>query len=387
MDNLKQVTDFESFYYARDLSERIVSCKRVVIYGARIVAKEVACCLMAAPYHCKIDAFMVTSMEGNPDTLLGRRVVTLEEGQKLYRDSLVLVAVLERYLDEILETLKTRGFLSVVPLGFESDLWSGLRGNYYRNLCRDKGKKFLTLEQELSAQTIKGGGTANAVHVYTARCHLDRNVKINEEKYSWEIPIQVGADLTDERICSIRDNFGDNISSKNKEYCELTALYWIWKNDKGKYAGLCHYRRHFALNVQMLAELEKSDIDVVLTIPILNFPNVRFMYEKDHFAEDWEIMLEAIKILYPEYYETADELQNGVYYYAYNMFIARKEIFDCYCGWLFPILSYCETKCKKKDNTYQGRFIGFLAERLLSIFFIHNENNWKIVHAEKNFIG
>jgi len=387
MKNLRQIADSESFYYARDLSEKIVSCKSIVIYGAGIVAREVTCCLTAAPYNCKIDAYIVTSKEGNPDTLLGGKVVALEEGQALYKDSLILVAVLERYLNDILETLAARGFLNVIPLSFESDLWSELRGNYFRNLCRNRGKKFLTLEQELPAQTAKDNNMSDAVHVYMARCHLDKYVEISEEKYGWEIPIQVGADLTNARICPIRDNVGDNISNKNKEYCELTALYWIWKNDNGKYVGLCHYRRHFVLNSRMLAELEKSDIDVVLTIPILNFPSVRDVYAEDHFIGDWEIMLEAIKTLCPEYFKVADELQNDIYYYAYNMFIARKEIMDCYCEWLFPILSYCEERCKKKDNVYQNRFIGFLAERLLSVFFLHNESKWKIVHAEKNFIS
>ena len=42
-----------------------------------------------------------------------------------------------------------------------------------------------------------------------------------------------------------KDNEGDNISLKNPRYCELTGIYWAWKNLECDYIGLVHYRRYF----------------------------------------------------------------------------------------------------------------------------------------------
>jgi len=60
------------------------------------------------------------------------------------------------------------------------------------------------------------------------------------------MPVQVGAALND-KFGAACDDTGDNISDKNPYYCELTGLYWMWKNVKADYCGLVHYRRYFAV--------------------------------------------------------------------------------------------------------------------------------------------
>ena len=77
-------------------------------------------------------------------------------------------------------------------------------------------------------------------HVYVVS---HKNAKFPTE--SIYKPIQVGKK---ESFTEIRDNTGDNISEKNPNYCELTAAYWIWKNDKSDITGLTHYRRYFFKN-------------------------------------------------------------------------------------------------------------------------------------------
>ena len=59
------------------------------------------------------------------------------------------------------------------------------------------------------------------------------------------LPVQVGSEGKED-IGFEKDNTGDNISGKNPFFCELTGLYWAWKNLKCDYIGLVHYRRYFS---------------------------------------------------------------------------------------------------------------------------------------------
>ena len=63
-------------------------------------------------------------------------------------------------------------------------------------------------------------------------------------------PIQVGAALSREHMQGmLHDDEGIHISEKNRSYCELTAIYWAWKNLEADYYGLFHYRRYFSFDV------------------------------------------------------------------------------------------------------------------------------------------
>lgn len=398
-------------YYARETVKKLKESRQIVIFGAGLVAREVAFCLMGEPYGLELECFLVSDREGNPAYISNLPVLDLKEGKaRIGKDALIVVSVLEKYLDEVCEKLREYGFEHILPMTFESDRWSLIRGNAYRHFCLSRGKSHRTLEEELRSVCVPGeaeqeegsprstpglracraaageGDAEPAVRVYRAVCHVDRPLQEDLSRYRWEIPIQVGAALTKERICELRDNQGDNISHKNRQYCELTALYWIWKHDTSAYAGFCHYRRHFELNEKMLRQLAYSDIDVVLTIPVLNVPSVEAVYRHDHVGRDWEVMMEAVRILAPDYMASAQELQNGNFYYAYNMVIARKKILDDYCAWLFPILQYCEERCGEREGIYQERYLGFLAERLMGIYFLKHEDTYKIVHARKHFV-
>ena len=60
------------------------------------------------------------------------------------------------------------------------------------------------------------------------------------------LPVHVGKAVNNKNIGFRGDDTGDNISVKNSSYCELTGLYWAWKNLDADYLGLAHYRRYFS---------------------------------------------------------------------------------------------------------------------------------------------
>ena len=71
------------------------------------------------------------------------------------------------------------------------------------------------------------------------------------------VPLFVGRDGKD-NLGFVSDDTGDNISGKNSSYCELTGLYWMWKNSDADIIGLVHYRRYFA-KWRLGKRLERDD--------------------------------------------------------------------------------------------------------------------------------
>ncbi len=368
--------------YVSELVNQIYNYSEIAVFGARTVAREVAGILMEEPYRLKISCFIVSNMSDNPKTVMNKPVILLENAPASLKEGLIIVASMEKNLSDIMYGLHERGFINILPLTFESDIFCEIRANSYAMYYERIFKRSFMDFKNLSAKA----GKESDIHIYRVISHLDKSLNSAIGDFSWEIPIQVGRVLTDKTLCETNDAMGnDNISVKNRCFCELTALYWIWKNDTSRFKGLCHYRRHFKLGLDELKRLAKSDVDAVLTIPIYNEPDVYTIYSIDHIENDWQIMMEILKKLHPEYLDAAKMLATSKWYYAYNMFIARDEVFDDYCSFLFPILFECEKRIGKREDYYQGRYIGFLAERLMSIYFImHKEYN--IVHCIKHFM-
>lgn len=386
--------------YAEEMVRRLKDSNSIVIYGAGRIARTVYYCMVREPYCLMIDSFLVTNMEGNEVEIEGVPVSEVEQWKD--RSSLVLIAVMDGFLEQIQKTLVSLGYGNVVSVTFESDLWAQLRGNYFCNVYKDMDMQFLPIEEE-TRKLLHVPEKAGKVSVYVVVSAGDRRTIMEHGLKPWETKIFAGAALSDgsmlgtekmdnrenceevtlsnEFMRIVRDDSGDNISKKNRTYCELTALYWIWKNDASEYVGLSHYRRRFVVDASLLDCLCSSDIDVALTIPVLNCPNVQKMYEWNHNMADWQVMVEAVKILYPEYYETMQRLADGSFYYGYNMLLAKREVLASYCEWLFDILEYIEKRCGDKP-----RYIGYLAERLMGVYFLKNWRKYKIVHIKRHFM-
>lgn len=180
------------------------------------------------------------------------------------------------------------------------------------------------------------------------------------------VPIHVGAALTDKRFCELTDWQGDNISKKNPNYCELTALYWIWKNSTAKIVGLCHYRRYLGkrtINGQVkFLDTEKivkdlTQYDIILPSKYSWKKNNCWQYyvlgagrEKDLY-----LLEKVVREIVPEYLDAFYSVMNGNQASYCNVMVCKKELFDEYAEWLFQILIRVEEEIDKDFLTKTRR--------------------------------
>ena len=206
-------------------------------------------------------------------------------------------------------------------------------------------------------------------------------------------PIQVGAALAQRRFPGfLHDDEGENISQRNRAYCELTAQYWAWKNSEAEYAGFFHYRRFlypdaaarrpYLLKPQPSEELLERlgydgfeplirDHDLILPKREEMYVPVRQHYAQApfHCGEDLARMERIVAELYPDDASAADAYLSGTAQYFGNIFIMRRRVFEAYCAWLFPLLEEFDRRTDAGGRSAQeARVDGYLAERLLGVF-------------------
>lgn len=205
------------------------------------------------------------------------------------------------------------------------------------------------------------------------------------------LPLHVGAEGKED-LGYQADNQGENISNKNLYYCELTGLYWAWKNLDADYIGLSHYRRHFTCskNVPKSEEekfkilLNKEQVEKILENTDIIVPKKRKYYIEnlyDHYKhtmyiEPLDITKEIIEEKYPEYLTEFEKLHKRTSSHMFNMFIMKKEYLNQYCEWLFDILFELEKRVDLKQyNAFHARFFGRVSELLLDVWI--NTNHLK----------
>lgn len=361
----------------------------IYIAGAHSRARTLRCYLEFLNPDIKVIAFLVDDMYENhvSEDGIPVRLITNDLNIKCR----VYIGTRGVNHDKIAKELQKVGFTDIVPLTVELD--RKLRNEYVKRFYEHNGETFFLLNEypkvwKRDLQVIhQKNSRKGSAKVYVASSAYDKALEELYDLAEYEKRIQVGAALTDQRLESaVYDDIGDNISEKNRQYCELTGLYWIWKHAAEDYVGLCHYRRHFILPDHWVERMEQNSIDVILPVPLYVAPNLEDNFRGRHAAREWDCMMQYLQSKLPGDYERAREFFQGNLYSPCNMLIAQRQVLDELCAWLFPILDAVVKECGTEEDKYENRYPGFLSERLITYYFESKRQQYKIAYADKNFL-
>lgn len=259
------------------------------------------------------------------------------------------------------------------------------------------------------------------------------------------LPIHVGKKLSNVELNIQGDDSGDNISEKNGIYCEMTALYWAWKNLDADYIGLCHYRRFFTFERYGCIRQVKSCLRYLKTrffdnavnpgagfyyvfkriffvkkeddlkkktarfqndlIEVFNSKKIDFLAPvpfklascsveqffstigRDHLA----LLKKIVQERHPDFYPYVQKTLNGYTLYPANMFIMKKGLFDQYAETVFDILFNHERLTQESgwsndvlsEKSY-ARIPGYLAEILTSSYILKLIQEKQFSYTESN---
>lgn len=418
----------------------------VYIYGAKNIAKRLYPILRDRGYNIK--GFLVSVPENNMDTLFGLPVRQVREALSEKENAYVVVAVNPQFRRDIVGSLLNYGFYHIVmlhdsyvallrdqlsqgvidyfaetdyttfysdeveanhcvlcnlddPQRFKariaSDWWFGkLRESMDLSECQKHGlaerfEKSWGRYHEVSHK--EGNKKADKLlmercNMFAVRCHVDKPCDVDAIP-SYVTQIQAGAALTSKDVCEVKDNKGkDNISDRNRDFSECSAYYWIWKNqEKKEYTGVGHYRRHLAASSAALLEAMEAGADVINTIPTIMYPSLEYFFKFNFLYErDYELIIEAIATLHPEYMLDFYKLGKDSIYLANNICMMKTEWYDRMCQFVFDVLIYIDDYYRENGFIRQDRYAGYIYEYLYSVFILHHANELNIYYTNMKFL-
>jgi len=425
--------------YTEELLTKCNKYGEIYIYGAGKYARRVYCFLKMNGI--QVAGFLVSDQAGNPESLFGQPVVAVDKfadysdrlivvsvaiGSKAYRE--IFDCLLEKeihhiffvpknllaFIDEgrFLQSVRDSFNVGIYHLAEDAPVeighailamdgpndaeyhWRVSVWNQYPSNMAKVFQRRSALEEFEGAygkyhifNTLKEVPNQDATYaIYMARSHVDKELG-QSGSADWLIPIQVGAALTNCDICKVKDNTGENISERNGNYSECTALYWMWKNaPQTDYIGLCHYRRHFDLEENEIGMLAGSGLDVLATSPTFVNETVGVFFSTLIPKSDLQAMLVAIGKVRPEYLTASEKFLQGRFFPPCNLFIMKHSIFQEYAAFAFPVTFEIERFYDSRSFFRHDRYMGYLMECLLGIFLMKNKDRLRIGYTDMKFL-
>lgn len=260
---------------------------------------------------------------------------------------------------------------------------------------------------------------------YLAKSPYNRFLRVknfciyHKSAYLWETdlitPIQTGSYFTKRGMDMLQSSSGDSIDFKNKNYGELTAWYWVWKNfipnnPYVEYIGFCHYRRfldyrlapidgipvlmilpevflnthNYEYSSQSVYQIIK-EYDLIIPSKVIFKETIEHQYLQYHPKKDLDILKDLIKSDYPEYYPFLEKLLSANAAYFNLVFTMKVDMLNEFLGWTFDILGKLEKSCdwSSYKEYYDVRTPAFLVERLFNVWVEYHREKYGIKVLER----
>jgi len=215
---------------------------------------------------------------------------------------------------------------------------------------------------------------------------------------NWIRPISLGTFKFNNDYC-LSDDMGINISHHHPFYSELTSQFCAWKNlGPYDYIGFCQYRRYFHFLNDSFACHNKifldptpetfafisSDQQYQAALSILSFADmivprpmnlgvsITDQYLACKPSIHWTLLIDSIREIFPEYGYLLKWFEHERLLTVCNMYVMKPEILNQYFTQLFRLTEYMRPKLTLPPNQPDHRYLGYLAERFLSLYLFAN---------------